>query len=145
MADKIKIRILNKTEILAYWSVSCALCEGFKLWLLGSWWNISKNKNGGQEVTWSSNLNKALWIREKKKRNYIIKSKSWWKNKRKGFSGRSKNIRAKKNCTTTNFTPALSRTSSLNNTTQTLEATQTFDDDQTPSMSWVNITKTSME
>ena len=38
-------------QILLYYSVSCALREGFKLWLLGGWWNTSKNKNGGQEVT----------------------------------------------------------------------------------------------
>ena len=31
--------------------VSRALHEGFKVWLLVGEWNISKNKNGGQEVT----------------------------------------------------------------------------------------------
>ena len=31
----------------AFW----VLQEGFKLWLLGGWWNTSKFNNGGQEVT----------------------------------------------------------------------------------------------
>ena len=96
MADKIKIRILNKTEILAYWSVSCALCEGFKLWLLGSWWNISKNKNGGQEVTWSSNLNKALWIREKKKEIIWVNLKAGEKRREKAFLEEVKTFEQKK-------------------------------------------------
>ena len=64
-----------------------------------------------------------------------------WVNVKVGEKRREK-AWAKKNCTTSNFTPDLSRKSSLNNTTQTLEATQTFDDDQTQSMSWINISKT---
>ena len=51
----------------------------------------------------------------------------------------------KSNCKTTNFTPVSSKTSQLNSTTKALEATQTFDDDQTPSISWINITKTNMK
>ena len=92
MADKIKIRILNKTEILAYWIVSCTLCEGFKLWLLGSWWNISKNKNGGQEVTWSSNQR----IREKKKEIIWVNLKVGEKRREKAFLEEVKTFEQKK-------------------------------------------------
>ena len=54
-------------------------------------------------------------------------------------------ILSKNNSTPTNSTPALSRTSWLNNTTQIIVATQKFDDDQTLSISWTNITKTNMK
>ena len=46
-------------------------------------------------------------------------------------------ISAKNNSTPAQSTPALSRTGSLNNTKQIIVATQTFYDDQTPSVSWL--------
>ena len=67
------------------------------------------------------------------------------KKERKGFYGRSKNISAKNNTTPTKSTPALSRISSLNNTTQIIVATQTFDYDQTWLTSWIAIAKTNMK
>ena len=68
------------------------------------------------------------------------------KRRDKGFYGRSKNISAKNNSTPTNSTPpALFRTSSLNNTLHIIVATKTFVDDQTPSISWLYITKTNMK
>ena len=55
---------------------------------------------------------------ELQKNIYVGKCKSSRKKKRKDFNGRIKNISAKNNTTLTNSTPALSRTNSLNNTTQ---------------------------
>ena len=71
--------------------------------------------------------------------------KSSRKKESKDFYEKDKSILAKNNSTPTNSTPALSRTSSLNNTTQIIVATQKFDDDQTLSISWTNITKTNMK
>ena len=71
--------------------------------------------------------------------------KSSRKKESKDFYEKDKNILAKNNSTPTNFTPALSRASSLNNTTQIIVTTQKFDDDQTLSISWINITKTNMK
>ena len=51
----------------------------------------------------------------------------------------------KNNSKSINSAPALSRTSLLNNTTQTMGVMQTFDDDQTPLISWISITKSSMK
>ena len=64
-----------------------------------------------------------------------IKARKKKEKKRKGFYGRSKNISGKTNSTPVNSIPALSRRSSLNNTSQIIVATQTFDDNQTPSIS----------
>ena len=49
---------------------------------------ISKNKNGGQEVT------KSVMNQRKKIRNYVGECKSSRKEKRKCFYGRSENISA---------------------------------------------------
>ena len=59
--------------------------------------------------------------------------------------GGSKNILAKNKSTTTNSTSAVSRKNSLNNSTQITVATQTFDDNQAPSISRINITKINMK
>ena len=50
-------------------------------------------------------------------------------------------ISAQNNSTPAMSTPALSRTGSLNNIKQIIVATQTFDDDQTPSVSWIILQK----
>ena len=74
------------------------------------------------------------------------------KKEKKTLYGTSKNISVRNKSTPTNSSPALlSGTSSLNNmnTTQQMEiivvAKQTFDDDQTLSISWINITKTNIK
>ena len=74
------------------------------------------------------------------------------KKEKKTQYGSSKNISVRNNSTPTNSTPALlSGTSPLNNmnTTQQMEiivvAKQTFDDVQTLSISWINITKTNIK
>ena len=50
-----------------------------------------------------------------------------------------KTFQPKNNSGTTNSPPALSRRSSINNTTQIIVVTQTFDGDQTQSVSWIKI------
>ena len=50
-------------------------------------------------------------------------------------------ISAQNNSTPAMSTPALSRTGSLNNIKQIIVATQTSDDDQTPSVSWIILQK----
>ena len=128
----LKINENSFAIILPYCGTSWALQEGFKLWILVGWWNISKNKNGRQEVTYSAMNHrktlKILWVNAKIRE--------------KGFYGRSKNILAIINATSTTFTSALSRTSSCKNTTQIIIATQTFDIDWNTSISCINITKT---
>ena len=74
-----------------------------------------------------------------------IKVKAQEKKKRKRFYWRSKNISAKNNPAPTKSTPALFRTSLLNNTTQIIIAMQMLDDDQTRSNSWITIAKTNMK
>ena len=73
------------------------------------------------------------------------KCKNSRKKEEKGFFyGNSKNISAKNNFTPINSTPVSSKRSpiQLNNTLKTnIVATQTFDDDQAPLFSWINITK----
>ena len=83
--------------------------------------------------------------RRKKKEIMWSNVKSSRKKESKDFYEKDKNILAKNNSTPTNSTPALSRASSLNNTTQIIVTTQKFDDDQTLSISWINITKTNMK
>ena len=72
---------------------------------------------------------------------YMGKCKNSRKKKRKDFYGNSKNIFAKSIFITANSTPTSSKTQfvlqassvQLSDTTKTnIEATQTFDDDQTP-------------
>ena len=69
-------------------------------------------------------------------RNYMGKYKSSRQKKRKGFYRKKENILANSKITLTNSMSVLYRTSSLNSTTQIIVATQTFDDNQTPSISW---------
>ena len=65
--------------------------------------------------------------------------------RKKGFYERYKNISAKNNFTPTNHAPALFKIISLNNTTQTVLATQTFDDNQTLPTFWINAARTNMK
>ena len=74
-----------------------------------------------------------------------IKVKAQEKKKRKRFYWRSKNISAKNSAAPTKSTPALFRTSLLNNTTQIIIAMQMLDDNQTRSNSWITIAKTNMK
>ena len=90
-----------------------------------------------------SNLN--CYESEKSIKNYVGKCKSSRKKKKKDFYGKIKNVSAKTNSTPTNSTPALSRTNLLNNTAKIIVATQMFDGDQSPSIYWINITKTNMK
>ena len=85
-------------------------------------------------------------VNQRKKKEIMWSNvKSSRKKESKDFYEKDKSVLAKNNSTPTNSTPALSRTSSLNNTTQIIVATQKFDDDQTLSISWTNITKTNMK
>ena len=94
---------------------------------------------------WRTRIKVHCYESERNVRNYVGKCKSKWKKKGKGFYERYKNISAKNNFTPTSHTPALSRISSLNNTTQTVLATQTFDDDQTLPTFWINVARTNMK
>ena len=124
MADKIKRQWIKKTKdwdffileinesnfvnILLYCNASWVLREGFKLWLLVDWWNISEKQK------WKTKSNFKCYESEKNIRNYVGKCKSSRKRKRKGFYGRNKNILVENNSTPTNSTPTLFRTNLKN-------------------------------